>query len=120
MKNKYFGYLLIIFLADTDTTGKHIVKVLDFCEKEFGENFPSICMMLGSITLALHYGQISTHVENIAIPIVLGPPGCGKSKAMELVFGMIGAKEKLQGKTIYLFYLFRTLILLYYFINNNK
>lgn len=53
--------------------------------------------MLGVMTVGLHYRKIVEKNFNVAMPLIIGPPECGKSKCTELYSGLLGIKKKLQG-----------------------
>lgn len=71
---------------------------MEFSKSNFKENFASACMMLGVVSLGIHYGEIVKNDIDIAMPLVIGPPECGKSKCVQLFSEAIGIKEKVQGK----------------------
>ena len=49
-------------------------------------------MMFGVITVGLHYKKIAEKDLNPAMPLIIGPPECGKTRATQLFAGL---KEKL-------------------------
>ena len=65
---------------------------MEFCREKFKENFSATCMMFGVITVGLHYKKIAEKDLNPAMPLIIGPPECGKTRATQLFAGL---KEKL-------------------------
>lgn len=74
------------------------MKLLDFQEKAFGENFPAALLVLGGTALAVHYEQLSNtfHVPPI---MALGEPKTATSTAVETALSMFGMQDCVGGNS---------------------
>lgn len=74
------------------------MKLLDFQEKAFGENFPAALLVLGGIALAVHYEQLS---NTFPVPpiMALGEPITAKSTAVETALSMFGMQDCVGGNS---------------------
>ena len=74
------------------------MKLLDFQEKAFGENFPAALLVLRGTALAVHYEQLSNtfHVPPI---MALGEPITAKSTAVETALSMFGMQDCVGGNS---------------------
>lgn len=78
--------------------GKERIKeVLDFLEENLSCNYPSACVFLGSVVMALHYQVLTRTVGNVPIPFAIGDPCTGKSTVAEIFMMCIGVKDSIHG-----------------------
>ena len=74
--------------------------MLGLASECMGKNFLSLLFVLGGMSLAVHFEQLSSQFDGVPLMIAYGSPVSGKSTAVEIAMAIIGQSEKVGGKTL--------------------
>ena len=89
---------MVIFLGDIDQ-GEALKELITVQEEFFKENFVSSLMLLGCMTMAVHFERAVKAKKQIPLAMALGHPNTAKSTAIECALSVIGrANIPLGGK----------------------
>ena len=78
---------------------------MDYCEENYGKDFPSCMMVLGSMLVALHYEEViaNPYLGNIGFPMLFGRTSTSKSSCLDVLLATIGVFQNDYGKQISFF-----------------